>query len=114
LATFEIDETFWRDFGLTPEALEEALAEEALAFADEAEVNPSKVISRGPGGHHYYDDVIGEDVVSWCIAYARQHPEDEYIQERVRRFQELNEELKKKGKHLLGYDESFFTGPEEI
>jgi hypothetical protein len=84
--------------------------EEAFAIADEAEVDPSKVIDRGPGGVHYYDDCIGEDVVQWCFDYARKHPEDEYIQTRVRNFQTMNRNYRERsgGRNMPGYDTTFF------
>jgi hypothetical protein len=89
--------------------------EEAFAFADEAEVDPSKVIDRGPGGVHYFDDCIGEDMVLWCFAYARKHPEDDYIQTRVRNLQTMNLDYREKaGRNMPGYDSTFFPEDAEL
>lgn len=104
MANFEVDGEIWGDFDLQGKEMEEL-----LAFAEEAEPDPTKIIDRGPGGHSYYDDVIDKETVSWCFAYARQHSEDAYIQDRVRNFQDMNREyLQRHGTNMPGYDATYF------
>jgi hypothetical protein len=83
--------------------------EEDFALAHLAEPDPGNVMDRGPGGTCYYDDVIDDEVVAWCFVYARQHPEDEYIQQRVGDFQQMNLwHRQKHGADMPGYDATYF------
>jgi hypothetical protein len=63
-----------------------------------------------PEGWRYYSDVLDGPTVAWIIAYAKEHPEDEFIQGRVHDFQEMNRDFRKRtGRNMPGYDTTFFA-----
>ena len=87
-------------------SLEEVLAADSFDM-DASDIAPE---SDDPESWRYYADVMDEKTIAYLFGYARRHPDDDFIQDRIESLRQTNEDFKQRhGKNLPGYDEKYFA-----